>query len=195
MFTAAVAVCYFSSVFICVVAHITLYKMPAPKPHHIFHYLSTTLNQIANTNLIKKTQIKIYIGISSTNTTMAITVLAPHSPLPGIICFGYFENTFSAGHHHHHPATSAALEPFLKKTNAAALRPQLSLDSGADQTHEQHREFVRRISTNPQDYRNGSGLTSEPGTPVKPGKLLGEFFVYIYFYRLYANNYTIECRY
>lgn len=28
------------------------------------------------------------------------------------------------------------------------------------------------MSTNPQDYNNGSGITTEPGTPAKPGKLL-----------------------
>lgn len=68
---------------------------------------------------------------------------------------------------------SAALEPFLRR--CSGLRPQMSLDSGAEQTQQLHREFVRRISSNPLDYSNGSGVPTEPGTPVKAGKLLGEY--------------------
>lgn len=71
---------------------------------------------------------------------------------------------------------SAALEPFFKRcagVGAGPLRAQMSLDSGAD---ELHRDLVRRMSgsSNPQDYRDGSGMPTEPGTPVKAGKLLGE---------------------
>lgn len=64
-----------------------------------------------------------------------------------------------------------ALEPFLKKS---VITQQRSLDSGAALAQQQQYDFARRISTNPQDYSNGSGITTEPSTPVKPGKLLGK---------------------
>lgn len=50
---------------------------------------------------------------------------------------------------------------------------QRSLDSSAKIVQQQQYDFSRRISTNPQDYSNGSGVTTEPGTPAKPSKLLG----------------------
>lgn len=48
-----------------------------------------------------------------------------------------------------------------------------SLDSSSKATQQQQDQFMRRMSGNPQDYSNGSGITTEPGTPAKPGKLLG----------------------
>lgn len=52
------------------------------------------------------------------------------------------------------------------------LMPQSSVDSGCN--NPKLKEQTRRMSTNPQDYLNGSGIITEPGSPVKPGKLLGE---------------------
>lgn len=53
----------------------------------------------------------------------------------------------------------------------ASLVPQTSVDSSCN--NPVLKEQARRMSTNPQDYRNGSGITTEPGSPAKPGKLLG----------------------
>lgn len=52
------------------------------------------------------------------------------------------------------------------------LMPQSSVDSGCN--NPKIKEQSRRMSTNPQDYLNGSGIVTEPGSPAKPGKLLGE---------------------
>lgn len=52
------------------------------------------------------------------------------------------------------------------------LVPQTSVDSGCN--NPKIKEQSRRMSTNPQDYLNGSGIPTEPGSPVKAGKLLGE---------------------
>lgn len=52
------------------------------------------------------------------------------------------------------------------------LVPQSSVDSSCN--NPKIKEQSRRMSTNPQDYLNGSGIITEPGSPVKPGKLLGE---------------------
>lgn len=51
------------------------------------------------------------------------------------------------------------------------LMPQSSVDSGHN--NPKIKEQSRRMSTNPQDYMNGSGITTEPGSPAKAGKLLG----------------------
>lgn len=61
-----------------------------------------------------------------------------------------------------------------------SISTQRSLDSSSKATLQQHDQFMRRMSGNPQDYSNGSGFTT-PGisvgatteTPTKPGKLLG----------------------
>lgn len=52
------------------------------------------------------------------------------------------------------------------------LMPQSSVDSGCN--NPKIKEQSRRMSTNPQDYLNGSGIVTEPGSPAKPGKLLGK---------------------
>lgn len=52
------------------------------------------------------------------------------------------------------------------------LVPQSSVDSSCN--NPKVKEQSRRMSTNPQDYLNGSGIITEPGSPAKPGKLLGE---------------------
>lgn len=62
-----------------------------------------------------------------------------------------------------------ALEPFLKKS----MITQRSLDSSQKVVAAHQSELSRRMSANPQDYSNGSGVLTEPGTPAKPGKLLG----------------------
>lgn len=49
--------------------------------------------------------------------------------------------------------------------------PQSSVDSGPNNPI--IKEQMRRMSTNLQDYQNGSGILTEPGSPAKPGKLLG----------------------
>lgn len=53
------------------------------------------------------------------------------------------------------------------------LMPQSSVDSGCNNA--KIKEQSRRMSTNPQDYLNGSGILTEPGSPAKPGKLLGKW--------------------
>lgn len=53
------------------------------------------------------------------------------------------------------------------------LMPQSSVDSGCN--NPKIKEQSRRMSTNPQDYLNGSGILTEPGSPAKPGKLLGKW--------------------
>lgn len=58
-------------------------------------------------------------------------------------------------------------------TKIAELGPQSSVDSGCNNL--KFKEQSRRMSTNPQDYLNGSGIITEPGSPAKPGKLLGKF--------------------
>lgn len=47
-----------------------------------------------------------------------------------------------------------------------------SVDSGTNKP--KIKEQMRRMSTNPQDYLNGSGIPTEPASPAKPGKLLGK---------------------
>lgn len=66
------------------------------------------------------------------------------------------------------------MESLMKKS----VITQRSLDSGTKIIEQS--EINRRPSTNPQDYHNGSGLITEPGTPLKPGNLIGNlnfFFV------------------
>lgn len=54
------------------------------------------------------------------------------------------------------------------------LIPQSSVDSGSNS--DKIKEQMRRFSTDPQEYRDGSGVLTEPGSPAKPGKLLGKPF-------------------
>lgn len=53
-----------------------------------------------------------------------------------------------------------------------ALVPQTSVDSSCN--NPSIKEQVRRMSNNLQDYQDGSGILTEPGSPAKPGKLLGK---------------------
>lgn len=55
-----------------------------------------------------------------------------------------------------------------------SLVPQSSVDSSCN--NPAIKEQTRRMSTNLQDYKNGSGIPTEPGSPAKPGKLLGSLF-------------------
>lgn len=64
---------------------------------------------------------------------------------------------------------TTAFEMFSKKS----ISTQRSLDSSSKATLQERDQFMRRMSGNPQDYSNGSGFTTEPGTPAKAGKLLG----------------------
>lgn len=57
-------------------------------------------------------------------------------------------------------------------SRAPTLVPQSSLDSSCN--NPVIKEQTRRMSTNLQDYKNGSGIPTEPGSPAKPGKLLGK---------------------
>lgn len=56
------------------------------------------------------------------------------------------------------------------------LIPQSSVDSGTNSN--KMKERLRRFSTDPQDYRDGSGILTEPGSPAKPGNLLGKNSLY-----------------
>ncbi|KAJ6632673.1 hypothetical protein Bhyg_15748 [Pseudolycoriella hygida] len=59
---------------------------------------------------------------------------------------------------------SKAFEIFSRKS----ISTQRSLDSSSKEMIQKHEEFMRRVSGNPQDYSDGSGLktTAESGTPI-----------------------------